>query len=152
MEYIKLFLPIGWVVVSAFVGVLLYRTSDALYESLSKSEASRKRLKLTGSIVIAAVTFLGIYYVTPRGALDPRPAGMQYVPVVEVQRLLDAVTAVQDQALALSACLSINASRDCSGQVQDIQSSAAVLEREARQIEGAGKGEKGPEPAVPSTR
>jgi hypothetical protein len=134
MEYIKLFLPIGWVLISAFVGVLLYRTSDALYESLSKDERSRKRLKLTGSIVIAGVTFLGIYYVTPGEALDPRPEGMQYVAIVDVQRLLDGARTERDQMLLLSACLSIDPPKDCSDQLQQVQSSAAALEQEAQRI------------------
>jgi hypothetical protein len=139
LEYIKLFLPIGWVVVSSVVGVLLYRTSDAFFDSLSKDDTSRKRLKLTGSIVIAAVTFFGIYYVTPRGALDPMPSGMQYVSTVALQRFTDNVGAVQDKMLSLSGCLSISPPKDCAGQLQDVQSSVGSLEQSANHLESERK-------------
>jgi hypothetical protein len=135
MEYVKLFLPIGWVIVSTVVGVILYRTSDAFFEKVSKDKSSRQQLKLTGSVVIAALTFLGMYYVTPRGALTPKPEGMQYVASVEVQRLLDRVHDVQDRLLALSACLSVSSPKDCSGQLQDAQTSATSLEQQARRVD-----------------
>jgi hypothetical protein len=132
MEYIKLMLPMVWVAVSTGVGLILYRTSGAWFNSLHASEKSKKNLKLTGSIVIAGVTFFAIYYVTPSDALVAKPAGMEYVSVVELQRLEDRVHKVQDDQLALSACLSANLPKDCSSQMQDVQISVIALEQQAK--------------------
>ena len=76
MVGIYLLLPIVWAIVATVVGLILYKTSRAFIQDTSveatgrpskeaefKSE-KRRRIRLTGSIAIATVTFAGLWYAT----------------------------------------------------------------------------------------
>jgi hypothetical protein len=75
MEAITLFLPVIWAIVATALGIILYRTSAALFEDQRRSRTQTRTLRLTGSVVIAGIAFLGIRGATPADRLAmPRAA------------------------------------------------------------------------------
>ncbi len=72
---ITLILPIVWSIVATCIGAVLYKTSAALFEDTSRARGRTRSLRLTGSVVIAALAFVGMRSATPVDRLElPRAA------------------------------------------------------------------------------
>ncbi|ESZ56002.1 hypothetical protein X727_33005 [Mesorhizobium sp. L103C119B0] len=127
MEILKLLLPVFWAVVSTGVGVILYRTSSALFESKQLKDGTTRRLRLAGSVTIAALAFLGMWYATPRESLQPNLNGYAQYKVEAINRIADLAQQINDKAVDLSACLNEPQS-DCRTQALDLQSLASQSE------------------------
>ena len=70
MEYIILLLPVIWATTATIIGLLLYKSSKAFFSNELKNGATSKRIRLVGSVVIAAAAFLGMKISTPSASLD----------------------------------------------------------------------------------
>src|SRR4051794_14213358 len=102
-----MFLPVMWAIVATAIGVILYKSSDAFFEQVNTGKGTKRQLKLAGSITIAAVAFYGMYYVTPRAALEPRPDGMRYYSKAAIDNLAGQNHEIQNKLILLAACLAV---------------------------------------------
>jgi hypothetical protein len=64
-DLITLLLPIAWASVATVIGLVLYRSSKALIQSVTTSEAKKRTIRLTGSVAIAALAFFAMKWATP---------------------------------------------------------------------------------------
>lgn len=84
-----IFLPVIWAIVATGIGMLLYRSSKALFTA---STTQVRGIRLTGSAAIAAVAFFGIKWATPAATLNVVDPGQ----VVVSQSALETVAAKAD--------------------------------------------------------
>jgi hypothetical protein len=102
--YFRALLPILWAAISTVIALLLYRTSSAFFEQEAKAADGTRRIRLVGSVVIAAVVFVGLWRVTPAAVLTG--AGRDQVAFgAQELRDLQATTGVMGDAVTrLEAC------------------------------------------------
>ena len=72
-------LPIVWAVVATMIGVVLYKSSQAVVESSRQSAKTKQRIRLAGSVAIAAVAFWGMFYATMQRRNDDLIASLRDV-------------------------------------------------------------------------
>jgi hypothetical protein len=65
MDMITLVLPVIWAIVATIIGIVLYRTSSALFHSVERSKTRTRTIRLTGSVAIAAFAFFAMKLATP---------------------------------------------------------------------------------------
>jgi azurin len=70
MQVLTLVLPILWAIVAAVIGLALYRSSAALFDSATTNASTKRRIRLTGSVAIAGFAFFAMRSATPRERLD----------------------------------------------------------------------------------
>ncbi len=64
MNMVFLWLPVSWAIVATAIGLLLYRSSTAMFEERAASKERSRRIRLTGSVTIASLAFAGMWYAT----------------------------------------------------------------------------------------
>src|SRR5580700_9207361 len=95
-DTLTLVLPILWVLVATFVGLVLYKSSSAIFRG--------KGLRLTGSVVIAGLAFYGMLRATPSGRLQPVQPGRSLVSSNDLERALQMSQQLDRQVLELQGC------------------------------------------------
>ena len=106
MSYITLMLPVIWAVVATGIGLLLYKSSRAVFEDSAQRQGLRnRRIRLTGSIVIAAIAFLGMERSTPRERLYELPVGSLIVQRSAIQEMYENAVEIDRLSLELAGTL-----------------------------------------------
>jgi type VI protein secretion system component VasK len=126
-DVVPLLAPLVWAGVSVCVALVLYKTSGSFFEREGGESGGKIRLRLTGSIVIAACVFFALWKVTPEAALDTahqRDAQNLNRKLGEVANL---VTDARAQSAELQACIGEMDPSDC-------KQMAETLDRQIRQI------------------
>lgn len=108
MDTLTLLLPVIWAVVSTAIGLILYRSSEAMFEASHLSDGGKKRIRLTGSVVIAALAFYGMKLATPQSRLEPLPPGAIVVSQDRFHSLLASAERTDRLSLELSGALEAN--------------------------------------------
>ena len=116
-RYLPVLLPIIWAVVATLVALALYKTSKAFFEGRSANDGGQvRRIRLVGSVVIAAVTFGALWRVTPVQDirnLDPTSrVEREYLAELE-----EAARALRIEKDRLEACRSMTELSQCASQV-----------------------------------
>ena len=133
-EYVVLLLPVAWALVSAIIGVLLYKSSDALFEQITASRGQKRTFRLTGSIVIAAVAFYGIKSSTPSQNLLTNDPGMIQVSATELRALQNRLSENKNDLIILESCLELDQSGSCRDQLTRLQSRIEEQEKSFKSI------------------
>ncbi|MHC8349762.1 hypothetical protein ACYZT7_10365 [Pseudomonas sp. RT4P38] len=124
-----LLLPVAWALVSAAIGVFLYKSSNALFEQLDVSQGKKRTFRLTGSILIAAITFYGIKTSTPSQNLITNNPGMIQIPLTDLRALESNSNENKDDLLLLESCLELDQSGNCRDQLTRLQARLEEQER-----------------------
>ena len=130
MEVIVLLLPVIWALVATGIGLVLYRSSRALFSS-QESSATAKKIRLTGSVVIAALFFLLIRQATPSGNLTSIPKGSVILSADRAAQLSRLGEQIEAEAVEFNACLSA-----LDPQGQGCQDSGHRIRRMAGELNG----------------
>jgi hypothetical protein len=115
MAILLLLLPILWALVGTGVGLLLYKTSAALFESTERSETKTKRIRATGSVVIAGAAFCGMWRATPSDLAQ------------QASKLGEQAREVDRASLAVAACDASACQQACSREVTDLRAKTTEL-------------------------
>ncbi|MCF6368345.1 hypothetical protein [Rhizobium halophilum] len=127
-DLLPVFLPVIWLLVATIVALILYRTSETLFEERAAKSTQGRRVRLTGSVVIAALAFYGLKTSTSTAALDVRTG---YLPVNEVRANLLA------QKLATAAS-QLHIANECAGHpavVRDCRREIGIAHMELLQVQ-----------------
>ena len=103
--YLRTLLPVIWLLVSTLIALLLYRSSSALFEEERASQGGVRRVRLVGSVTIAALAFLGVWRATPTSILtgqDDDHVGVATTQLVASHR---AAAALDDAVNKIAACV-----------------------------------------------
>jgi len=110
-------IPILWAVLAAALALVLYKTSTGMFGQEDGGKDGKRKLRLTGSIVMAGVIFFGLKWATPSqllvGECGPQPdaAAAQKAKVDAVMKSL------QD----LDACAEITVPQQCRTELDALQ-------------------------------
>jgi hypothetical protein len=127
MSRVSLFLPVIWAAVSTVVALLLYRTSSAFFSQTEKNKSGTRVIRLTGSVVIAAVAFLGMKAATPSQLLLGEDPGLVSVSVSQLDELSALSITVEQTSLALSGCLAAIVNQSCLDKARTLSGDTARL-------------------------
>lgn len=116
-DYVVLLLPVAWALVATLIGIVLYRSSDAFFEQFSASKGQKRTLRLTGSIVIAALAFYGMKISTPEQNLVANAPGMLQVSSTELRSMENKVDENINDLIVLESCLELDQSGNCRNQL-----------------------------------
>jgi hypothetical protein len=117
MSYFPVLIPIVWAIVATGLGLLLFRSSEAVFERVQKSKSTKTKLRLVGSVTITAVVFYGLQRATPPEWLNRVPTGMQLVQSQDLAALRTAAYDADNLALEVQACI-VTGSGDCSPKLE----------------------------------
>jgi ABC-type phosphate transport system auxiliary subunit len=126
-DVITLFLPVIWAVIATIIGLALYKTSDAFFESSQNSGGASKKIRLVGSVTIAAVAFYGMKLATPSNRLQGIPDGAVVISSADVRALYDASSKLDRSGLELEGCVHTEDLEDCSRKVEDVRNQISSL-------------------------
>lgn len=102
-------IPILWAVLAAVLALVLYKTSTGVFGRDEVGKDATRKLRLTGSIVVAGVIFFGLKWATPSQLLVGT-SGSQSVKTATHNANIDAVLqSLQD----LDACAEITVPQQC---------------------------------------
>jgi hypothetical protein len=65
MEWWRVFIPVIWAIVSTLIGLVLYKTSEAFFETRHRQDRNSRTIRLVGSAAIAGFAFFGLKWSTP---------------------------------------------------------------------------------------
>ena len=126
---VKIFLPVIWALVATGIALALYKTSAALFDGTEGGTTSTKRLRLAGSVVIAALAFLGLKMSTPRSNLTQVPSDSVIVRKALLNDIKTQGGYSHNAAQDVSACVDIAEPADCKGPVLRLKDRVDELQR-----------------------
>lgn len=124
LDILSLLLPILWAVIATGIGLVLYKTSEALFESTSVSNVGKRRIRLVGSVTIAALAFYGMKLATPSDRLRVSPSvpeGAIVVKTSDVESLHNLSIKLDRAAFEAQGCVNTLDSADCSDKLSTMQ-------------------------------
>ena len=104
IEIITLFLPVCWAVVSTIIALVLYKSSEAFFESNNKTKGKQRKIRIVGSVTIAAVAFFGMQYATPKERLKQLPKGSIILQQYDIRKLHELSVNIDRNSLELLGC------------------------------------------------
>jgi hypothetical protein len=138
--YFSALLPVIWAVVSTIIALVLYRTSSAFFMQNDVTKTRTRRIRLVGSVVIAALTFLGLRYATPTPLL-PDPAGdRQVVRKADVAEATNAMNEMGDTFQSLESCIARSVVAQCPKDVADLRTEVAQAQAANARLSGGPEG------------
>jgi hypothetical protein len=121
-EYFLYILPVIWALTSTLVALLLYRSSKAFFSQTESVQGRTRRVRLVGSIVIAAVVFLGLRSASPSRDVSPDDTVLHRA---EFNALMGALADLRSASDALEVCLNMTAVSECREQVETLRAQAS---------------------------
>jgi hypothetical protein len=113
--------------VGTLIGLLLYRTSSAFFSETAKTKSGVRAIRLTGSVVIAALAFYGMKISTPSQRLLGQQQGMAQVPESKIEELSNLATALDRSVLEVQACVNTQVDQGCLNKVQLLKNDTSTL-------------------------
>jgi hypothetical protein len=124
-DLVTLLLPVLWAIISAAIALVLYRTSEALFESVERSKTRTRRIRLAGSVAIAALAFYGMSKYTPSSRLTWDTRG-----------IVTGLNEIDRDVLDAQGALAANDIQTCGSALRRLQHAAAQLRQ---QVKGAAR-------------
>lgn len=125
MEAWRVLIPVAWIVVSTIVGLVLYRTSKAFFTQKDNSQGSRQ-IRLTGSVVIAALAFTALWKTTPNEMLVGMSEGKILVAQDAIERAIRSTEQVVASFDRLDACRKLSDLNQCDIELERVKNSLAI--------------------------
>lgn|GEM_PF-2921978 len=126
-DVLTLLLPVIWAIIATVIGLALYKTSDAFFESTQKNKQGAKKIRLVGSVTIAALAFYGMRLATPSQRLQGINEGAVIVNSSDVKALYELSTKLDNSSLELEGCVHTEDIEDCSRKVEDVRNQISSL-------------------------
>jgi hypothetical protein len=120
IESIRLFVPVVWALTSIILGLILYRSSSALFEQTQREEGSVRRVRLVGSICIAALVYLGLWKATPSALQIGIPEDAISIRKVDIQGAIEALEEANASVSSLDACVAISSPTQCRSELDGL--------------------------------
>lgn len=98
-------LPVLWAIVSCGIALVLYKTSKSVFEGDSLLGVPAKKIRLTGSVVIAVIVFLLIKQATPRENLLALPKGSAILTQDQKRNVIGQSQELEAVLMDLNGCL-----------------------------------------------
>jgi hypothetical protein len=121
VELLRALLPVLWAVVSTFIGLVLYRSSAAFFEQTRQKPGSTRKIRLVGSICIAAIAFYGLRESTPTALLTGVPKDSQLIRSSDLQGIVEAAEQADSALLKLTACANITQPSQCQAELSAVR-------------------------------
>jgi hypothetical protein len=120
-------IPISWAIVSAFLALLLYRTSSALFHQSIADKQEVRSVRLVGSIVIAGVIFGALKWATPEDLLRNTSADFKVISVSSVNAAYSASETAKNSLDKELACVAISPPQECRAEIENLRQSIENL-------------------------
>jgi hypothetical protein len=128
-------LPIVWAIVATIIALLLYRTSKALFDSESVPNIFAKQIRLTGSVVIAGLAFLGMKWSTPEDFIRTAASEHDIRLQQRIDGLIEATRNTETSIAELAACTEMSDSLGaCSDQLRFSREKAMKAREQAEKL------------------
>jgi hypothetical protein len=99
------------------IGLVLYKSSGALFEQRTHKEGGVRRIWLVGSVCIAALAFFGLRQSTPAELLTGVPSSSKVVSITELRAAREALEQANAAIVRLKACVSVTPASNCTGEI-----------------------------------
>jgi hypothetical protein len=128
LDTLTLLLPIAWAITATLIGLLLYKSSTAFFDQSTNANQQTKRIRLTGSVVIAALAFYGLKLTTPAERLLGSRKDMVTVDINALERVKDSSRTLDRAVLEVQGCVATTLDSTCERKITElkIQSTALV--------------------------
>jgi hypothetical protein len=126
-DWLTLLLPVLWAVIATLIGLALYKTSKALFESQKSNTTASRRIRLTGSVTIAALAFYGMKWATPPQRLQAIPEGAIVVKANDLGKLYDLSTELDRSSIQLEGCTSTLSVADCKEEIRRVRNQTVSM-------------------------
>lgn len=127
MNILIYFLPIIWASVATAIGLILYKSSKALFESNDNNPQGTRRIRFVGSAAIAGGAFLAMKIATPGALLVAIPDDSFLVKRAELTELTRSGQRLEEQLLRLESCLATESAVSCRSQLTQMSSTTREL-------------------------
>jgi hypothetical protein len=127
MNNLTFIIPIMWVIVATAAGLILYKSSTAVFVGQNRSPDGTKRLRLAGSACIAALVFYGLKWSTPEDALHPATTS-------QLQELSDMLQHARNQVDQLFACTKIAPPVECKTEIESLRGTIVGSEEQIKKM------------------
>ena len=134
MDLVRATIPVVWALVGTLIGLVLYKSSSAFFEQTQKSEGSTRRIRLVGSVVIAALVFLGLRQSTPTPLLTGVPGNSKLVRSAEILGLSEVADQADAAMLSLTGCASISRPDQCRVEMDVVKDRIGQIRARIREI------------------
>lgn len=133
-DYLITLLPVLWAIVSTAIALILYRTSEGLFEQRGTNKSTTRRIRLTGSVVIAALAFVGMAKTTPQHVMTIDPGDAAILPLSEVRLLRDRIAVLEDQFIELKGCVNVKGAENCVSQLDALTAAMGNVKESASHL------------------
>jgi hypothetical protein len=134
VDLLRVFLPVIWAFASTLMGLVLYRSSAALFEQTKKKDGEVRRIRLVGSIVIAAVIYLGLWKATPVDTLMIVPSGSKMLRASDLHDMVEQLREADAAFSSLEACMAITPPSQCRAEVDILRGRVTAGRSRARKL------------------
>lgn len=117
-ELIRLLLPVIWAIVSTLIGLILYKTSSAFFEESRQNEGFKRKMRLMGSVVIAALTYLALWQSTPTALQLGVPDDSMIVRRADIAASSEDVKEAAAAIIHLVGCTEITSAAQCASEIE----------------------------------
>lgn len=126
-DYLPILVPLLWVAVAVIAAMVLYRTSDSLFERSNISGTSKVRLKLTGSVVIAGCVYLLLWKTTGPTALETANDAANRTQARQLSEIAALSVEHGTDLLDLRRCIEVDVSAECNDTLDRLERSAGRI-------------------------
>jgi len=128
-ELIRLLLPIIWAIASTLIGLILYKTSSAFFEEFRQKEGSKRKIRLMGSVVIAALTYLALWQSTPSSLQLGVPDDSMIVRRTDIVAASEDVKEAAAAIIHLVGCTEITSAAQCAREIELVSDRISEADR-----------------------
>jgi hypothetical protein len=128
-ELIRLLLPVIWAIVSTAIGLILYRTSSAFFEDTQQTQGSKRKIRIVGSICIAALAYIGLWRATPTSLQVGVPLDSQLVRQVDIHAAGESIQEAAAAVTRLEGCATIAPPVQCRREIDLVSDRVAQAQR-----------------------
>lgn len=128
-ELIRLLLPVIWAVVSTLIGLILYKTSSAFFEESHQREGFKRKIRLMGSVVIAALTYLALWQSTPSSLQLGVPDDSITVRSTDIAAASEDVKEAAAAIIHLVGCTEITSAAQCVREIELVSDRISEADR-----------------------
>lgn len=134
-RYVIIALPIIWAVVSTVIALILYKSSDALFEQRFPVKSERRRVKLVGSIVIAAIVFLGLAKFTDLSPFSDISKNQRRVLVSTLGEHRHNLVVLRNAYEEMNGCVSVTTADQCEQYMIKLEAGLEGVERSFNDVD-----------------
>lgn len=118
---IILLLPVTWAAIAAVIGLMLYKSSEAIFENLQVKSGQKKTFRVAGSALIAGLAFYLIREATPVQNLYLDSRGIVSVSTESLKYVRGSLDDMSKALIESEACMELDQVGGCKSKISDVQ-------------------------------